>query len=114
MGGLIVIENLNMHISNFFTKNNHFLELEKKGSDIYKKVRCGILHQGETTGGWKITREGKELFNTGSNTLNAVLFSERMKKSLNSYREDLLRAEWEAEVWVNFRAKMEVIIKNCQ
>jgi hypothetical protein len=27
-----------------------------RGLDFYKHVRCGILHQAETTGGWKISR----------------------------------------------------------
>ena len=28
------------------------------GLDFYKPVRCGILHQAETTGGWKISCKG--------------------------------------------------------
>jgi hypothetical protein len=26
------------------------------GREFYENVRCGILHQGETTGGWKVVR----------------------------------------------------------
>jgi hypothetical protein len=97
----------------FFKDNIDFPELKDKGSEVYENIRCGILHQGETTGGWKIIRKGKEFYCGDTNTLDAVLFSERMKKSLHSYSEDLLKSEWDAEIWDNFRTKMRKVISNC-
>lgn len=44
-----------MAFQQFFHNNTHFAELSQSAVSIYKNVRCGILHQGETTGGWKVT-----------------------------------------------------------
>ena len=98
----------------FFNNNIYFEELKQKGSVIYKNVRCGILHQGETTGGWKVTREGKKLYDDDTNTIDAVKFAEGMVSSLNDYREDLIKSEWDSEIWDNFRTKMRKVIHNCQ
>jgi len=98
----------------FFDNNIHFAELKQKGSVIYKNVRCGILHQGETTGGWKITREGTLFYDSNTNTLDAVLFAERMKMSLNDYRNSLINSEWDSEIWDNFRTKVRKVIHNCK
>jgi hypothetical protein len=98
----------------FFDNNIHFAELSQKGSIIYKNIRCGILHQGETTGGWKITRKGTFFYDSDTNTLDAVLFAERMKMSLNDYRDSLINSEWDSEIWDNFRTKMRKVIQNCR
>ena len=47
----------------FFSTDPNFTELANKGTQIYKNIRCGILHQGETTGGWKITRTANQFYN---------------------------------------------------
>ena len=98
----------------FFNNNSNFIELNQKGSIIYKNIRCGILHQGETAGGWKITREGKVLFDNSTNTIDAVLFAERLEKSLKDYSENLKTSEWDSELWDNFRTKMRKVVKNCE
>ncbi len=97
----------------FFHNNPHFKELKQKGSVIYKNVRCGILHQGETTGGWKITRKAEKFYDPKTKTLDAVMFAEQMEKCLCDYRKSLKTAEWDSEKWDNFRTKMRKIIKNC-
>ena len=98
----------------FFNNKLHFKELKQKGSIIYKNIRCGILHQGETTGGWKITREGQKLYDNKTNTLDAVLFAERMELSLSDYSKSLIASEWDSEIWDNFRTKMRKVIQNCR
>lgn len=98
----------------FFNNNTRFAELKQKGSEIYKNVRCGILHQGETIGGWKITREGIMLYDSATNTLDAVIFAERMKLSLYDYRDSLIKSKWDSEIWDNFRTKMRKVINNCK
>jgi hypothetical protein len=97
----------------FFSDNPHFKELNGKGSIIYKNIRCGILHQGETTGGWKITREGKRLYDNRTHTLDAVLFAKRMENSLSDYYKGLVTSEWDSEIWDNLRTKMRKIIQHC-
>lgn len=93
----------------FFKENKNF---SLTGKGFYKNIRCGILHQGETTGGWKIRRNGK----TDSNTkiINANSFSRELRKSLREYCKNLKDAEWDDEIWDNCRIKMCAIIKNCQ
>jgi len=46
----------------FLQSEKNFKDFNKKEKDFYKNIRCGILHQGETTGGWKISRIGDYLF----------------------------------------------------
>jgi len=96
----------------FFTDNPNFPELENKGQEIYKHIRCGILHQGETTNGWRITRKASVLVDEENKKIDAFLFGERMKKSLESYRDTLKLKEWDSMEWDNFRVKMRKVIEN--
>lgn len=41
----------------FFNRENGFMTFKPDAYDFYSNIRCGILHQGETKGGWKITRK---------------------------------------------------------
>lgn len=95
----------------FFTDNQYFPELEGKGGEIYKHIRCGILHQGETTGGWKITRNSSSLVE--NKTINAFKFLKKIELYLKSYRENLESESWDSKTWDNFRVKMRKIISNC-
>lgn len=98
----------------FFTSDDNFKELKGLSSDFYKNVRCGILHQGETTNGWKINRKGDSLiFDIKNKTIDAIRFSELLKKSLQEYSESLEKSEWDSQIWDNFRVKMRKIIDNC-
>lgn len=92
----------------FFDEYSGLKEFSKK--DFYKNIRCGILHQGETTGGWRIKREGLLLKNK---TINAVRFLEQLHRILNVYVEELKNSEWDSKIWDNCRVKMRKIIENC-
>jgi hypothetical protein len=86
-----------------------------RGVKFYKNIRCGILHQGETTGGFALTRlEAAPLFDPQHKKINAYKFLTELEKSLAAYRDNLIRAEWDSEIWDNFRRKMRFIIKNCE
>lgn len=95
---------------NFLSKNKTLSVLANK--NFYKNVRCGILHQGETTGGWKITRENKKIFDVKSLTIDANIFAEEIEKVLRKYIKTLKAEEWDSEVWDNCRVKMRKIINN--
>ena len=84
-----------------------------KGETFYPHVRCGILHQGETTGGFTISKKG-DVFDSGKRRINARKFLTLMEKSLVAYREQLSNEEWDSEIWDNFRRKMRFIIENCR
>ena len=78
---------------------------------IYKNIRCAILHQGETNGNFKISRTGDLL---KDKTINANRFFIELKKLLNSYKEELISAEWDSKVWDACRIKIRHIINNAK
>jgi hypothetical protein len=101
----------------FFEREQGFKDFKYGySSKFYRNVRCGILHQGETTGGWKITRlKEAPIFNKAEKTINATKFFNELRKSLEAYRDLLINSDWEHdEVWVNCRKKISYIIQNCE
>ena len=96
----------------FFDRNAQFSAFHGHAHNFYSHVRCGILHQGETTGGWLI-RRGGHLFDSSSKTINATKFLNTLKSSLNNYCNDLKGAEWNDALWKNLRRKIDAIVKNC-
>lgn len=101
----------------FFTRDPRFSQFARYDlpSLFYKHIRCGILHQGETTGGWFISRRSSDpLLSRDSKLINASKFLIRLKKSLGDYRELLYRSAWQSSEWENLRTKMNSIIKNCK
>lgn len=81
--------------------------------DFYKGVRCGLLHQAETTDGWRIMRKGV-LFDESSKIINANKFIEGIEEYLNFYCQELKKSDWNDKIWENLRNKMKAIIKNCK
>lgn len=98
---------------NFFDRVSSFSTLRGFSAKFYKHVRCGILHQAETTGGWRIWRIGN-LFDPIDSIINATEFLRLLKKYLEQYKQELERADWDDEVWKNLIKKMDAIIKNCR
>ncbi len=84
-----------------------------KNGEIYKNIRNGILHQGETYGSFIIKRTGK-LFDEKENSVNATKFIEHLKDFLDKYIEELKseKCEWDSELWDNCRRKVRFIIAN--
>lgn len=99
-------------ISSFFDGADLFKEFRSHGREFYKHVRCGILHQAEATGGWKISRRGT-LFDSRTNTVNAVRFLKNLQSVLDDFCNGLKTAPWDGPEWKNVRTKMNVICENC-
>jgi hypothetical protein len=97
--------------NSFFHKSKSLKQFE--GIGFYKYIRCGILHQAETTGGFKISRKGA-LFDKNQKKINADKFHGELKNSLQEYIDKLKNAEWDGEIWDNLRRKMRFIIKHCE
>jgi hypothetical protein len=59
------------------TKIAKVFKSKKQKEGFYKNIRCGILHQGETTGGWTINRnrKGKNLFDNSTFEVNSIVFA---------------------------------------
>ena len=96
----------------FFDRNDRFLPLRGFSQQFYANVRCGIMHQGESTGGWHIRRDLDALFEAESLTIDATHFLTALEGCLSDYRATLKAAEWDAEVWKQFRKKMKEVCAN--
>ena len=99
--------------NDFMNRAQEFSDFKPYSSDFYKHVRCGILHQAETTGGWKIRRKGP-IFNPENRAINATKFITNLHAYLLNYRCELKGKDWDSKLWKNLRKKMDAIIKNCE
>ncbi len=96
----------------FFDRSPNLKDFRGHAGEFYKHVRCGILHQAETTGGWKITRKGLLLFEPLTKTIDATLFHNEMVRCLDSYCSALEYEGLDSELWSALKNKMEAICKN--
>lgn len=96
----------------FFASETEFKVFRNISGQFYKNVRCGILHQSETTNGWKIRRYGN-LYQQETKTINASDFLKRLEKTLNNYVAELKKSNWDSSNWDNLRRKLRLIINNC-
>jgi hypothetical protein len=94
----------------FFGRNAEFTEIP--ADSFYSHVRCGILHQAETTGGWKINRSGP-LFDRPLLKLNATAFHRALKAALDRYCDELATSDWQSDLWIHCRRKLHAVVKNC-
>jgi hypothetical protein len=102
-------------VGQFFARWDRFSAFRGYGDAFYKNVRCGILHQGESKGGWRITRDKSvPVFLADDKIINATKFMNRMAFTLQDYRKELTAAAWNQAIWQNFRLKMDSIIENCE
>ncbi|SRR6266550_3048460 len=99
----------------FFDGHQQFAPLRGHARDFYRGVRCGILHQAETTLGWRIRRDTPTLLDQAGRvrTINATQFVEALQAVLDHYRDELKAAAWDDELWTCLRYKMNAVCKNC-
>jgi hypothetical protein len=97
----------------FFKRTSKLAVFQNVSIDFYKHIRCGILHQAETTGGWRIRRDGP-LLNPATKTINATTFHRVVTEALSDYCDLLENSEWSEPVWKNFRIKMDAICDNAE
>ncbi|WP_304066105.1 hypothetical protein [Pedobacter glucosidilyticus] len=96
----------------FRKANDYQNDLKKfENKAFYKNIRCGLLHQGETYGKFRIRRTGV-LFDETNFVINANLFCDKLNDFLKSYREELKMAKWDSELWDKCRVKLRHIIQN--
>ena len=98
----------------FFDRNDRFLPLRGFSHQFYVNIRCGIMHQGESTGGWHIRRDRKLLFDAQTLTIDATCFLTALESCLFDYRASLKVADWDADVWQHFRKKMKEVCANVE
>lgn len=96
----------------FFDAAEPFKDFRGHVQAFYTHVRCGILHQAETTGGWRIRRSGPLLDPTAL-TINATRFLEALRQVLDTFCDSLKGSPWDDPVWKRVRTKMNAISKHC-
>lgn len=96
----------------FFGMHEEFKALEPLAKRFYGHVRNGLLHQAETTGGWRIRRDREPLFEAGTKTIEADHFRDGVEAALRKYCGELREQDWESVLWRNFRRKMDAICRN--
>jgi hypothetical protein len=99
--------------NSYFGQYQEFVSLRGFGDPFYTNIRCGILNQTETIGEWIICRDQPKMFDPDSKVIDANLFMIALRVCLDEYCDELRGADWESLVWVNFRKKMAVVIRNC-
>ena len=97
----------------FFEHQESFPGFAEIAGEFYKHIRCGILHQAETTKGWRIRRDGP-LLNKENNSINASIFIRSLKKSLTDYIDELNNSTIDAVIWKNSLIKLDDICENCK
>ena len=97
---------------NFFSESAALSQFMGYGAEFYKNVRCGILHQGETNGGWKILRKGV-LFNKATNTINATKYLNAMERELSSYTGSLRIMPFKNKQWRGVIRRLDYICEHC-
>lgn len=94
----------------FFNRDSGLGAFGKDGDWFFTEIRCGILHQAETRGGWRILRSGL-LLDINNKTINATSFLRQLRKSVEQYS---IGIQTDDALWKKFCAKMNAICANCQ
>lgn len=97
----------------FESEHVNFPGFEDISDEFYGCIRCGILHQAETTKAWRILLSGN-LLDIEQKAINADLFMKALEKSLNNYIADLTSKNWQDTLWTNAILKLEDICDNCE
>lgn len=99
----------------FFDEHTAFAPFRGHAGDFYKSVRCGILHQAETTNGWRIRRDQDQILTVTPAGLivDAKRFTDALSDALDRYC-DLKAAPWDDELWNHLKSKMKNVCDNCK
>lgn len=97
----------------FITERHLFPGFHDIYSDFYYGIRCGILHQAETTNSWRIIRRGP-ILNSAEKTINASKFVFALDKALLNYLQQLESEDFNSPLWKNTLLKLGYICDNCR
>jgi hypothetical protein len=98
----------------FFQSHNEFSDLRPVAHEFYRSIRCAILHQAETTQGWRIHRGSGTLYTTDGviHWVSAWEFAQRLRRVLHAYSNSLETSDWRSPMWNKARAKLHAICRN--
>jgi len=83
------------------------------GEEFYEKIRCGILHQAQTHGRFRILLRGP-IFDSAEKSINASLFLSTLKNIVEGYVNDLRVQDIHAACWTNALRKIEYICETIE
>lgn len=94
----------------FFERKTGLEGFGAEANWFFRDIRCAILHQAETTSGWRVRRAGK-LLDMQARSINAYFFVLHLQKAVTSYARQL---ETDDKLWQNFCKKMAAVCRNCE
>lgn len=94
----------------FFNRGTSLRVFGGDNNWFYRDIRCGILHQGEIRGGWRVWQRGP-LLDTKAKTINAARFIFELRKAVMAYSTQFVSNE---ECWNQFKKKMKAVCTNCE
>ena len=98
----------------YFSNSKYLTVFSGHGAEFYSHIRCGILHQAETTGGWKIRRaSGSPLFSENEKIIHATKFMNALKNEFDYILETLEKEEFDSRLWMNVITKIDYLVLNC-
>jgi hypothetical protein len=97
----------------FFAAHSALEPFNNIADEFYRNIRCGLLHQAETKGGWRIFRKGP-LCDTPNRSINATAFARALDQALVEYVTKLKSLPWNADLWRNAICKLDCICANCR
>jgi hypothetical protein len=75
------------------------------GEVFYREIRCGLLHQAQTKGEWRLLRTGK-FWDAALMSINRDDFSQRLRECFDGYLKQLQENDWDHEIWKPARKKI--------
>ena len=96
----------------FIRANSELVALHPVADQFYLHVRNGLLHQAETTGGWRIRKSGA-LFDPELKCVNAVRLLRQLRHVLARYCRELASASWSDVAVTNCVRKLDSIASEC-
>lgn len=97
----------------FKSEEKNFPKFDVISDSFYYHIRCGILHQSETTDAWRIRRDG-ELLNIEEKYINSNKFVKALENSLRNYIIRLTEEDINSDIWKKAIFKLEDICNNCK
>lgn len=76
---------------------------------FFEDIRCGILHQAETRGGWLVARRGA-LLDTRTRTINSTKLIRELRGAVKAFAQAV---QTDDTAWDLFKIKMAAVCKNC-
>ena len=98
----------------FFSNSKFLQDFVGIGDEFYKNIRCGILHQAETTGGWIIRRDhGLPLLCKTNKVIHATKFMNALYKEFDNFLKSLEGKDFDSPCWKKVIKKIDHIVSNC-